>query len=165
MFRRSQGLAFTSFLLVCSACSPQTQETRPTVHRNLQAFLDGQLPPEQLRITYSDLHGLYGGLELVVSGTGEVSQETKRRSAPAAARLTDEQVRELAKLLINLRAWEQETPDTPALPDESRVVLRIVAGETESRIWERMREMESNDRVIRVRRKMQEFAWGDQHVD
>jgi len=125
----------------------------------LQAFLDGILPPEKLEITYSDLHGLYGGLRMCVHGSGKVDQEVVRREAPEPQRLSPDAVRELVKLLIEQEAWKQKVPDAVLIPDESRATLKIVAGDASSMIWERARELKSNDRLIRLSMLMQKLAW------
>jgi len=38
----------------------------------LNAYQEGHLEPGELLITYSDLHPLHGGLELIVDGLGHV---------------------------------------------------------------------------------------------
>ena len=45
------------------------------------------------------------------------------------------------------------------MPDESRAYLRIEVGTTSSEIWERYNDMEANNRLIRIRERMQQLAW------
>ena len=69
-------------------CPPGVKEDRlpaAAVARNLEAFLEGRLPAEALQITYSDLHGLWGGLRLTDprhgtrrAGGGEAWRRSRR---------------------------------------------------------------------------------------
>ncbi len=149
-------------ILTCPLSTAAADEASQRVHEQLQAYLDGKLPADKLEITYSDLHGLYGGLKMSIRGTGEVVQEAIRQKAPEPRTLSREQVRELVQLLIEEQAWKQKTPAAVALPDESRATLKINAGDAASSIWERSREMKANDRMVRVRGLMQKFAWPEQ---
>ena len=129
------------------------------MRNQLRAFLDGNLPPEKLEITYSDLHGLYGGLKLTLHGTGKVEQKAVRRDAPEPRPLSTQQVRDVVELIVQQEAWTQKVPEAVAVPDESRATLKITAGDSTSTIWERVREMKVNDRLIRISDKMQKLAW------
>ncbi len=155
-------LSLVLMIIACPLTTAVADEASQHVRDQLQAFLDGKLPADKLEITYSDLHGLYGGLKLTIRGTGEVVQEAVRQKAPDPRPLSRQQVRDLVQLLIQEQAWKQQTPAATALPDESRATLKIIAGDKTSSIWERMREMKSQDRMIRVRRLMQKSAWPDQ---
>ena len=147
-------------LCACSAgASDANGDAAAGVRKNLKAFLKGDLPPDQLEISYSDMHGLYGGLKMSVRGTGEVRQEAVRLTVPSPRNLTGDQVRRLVETILDLELVTQQTPDAAALPDESRAVLEIVAGDAKCRIWERVREMPENGRMIHVLDLMKEFAW------
>jgi len=156
---------FFLFTGISMGNGPDMDGQKNDIRERLRAFLNGQLPPEQLKISYSDLHGLYGGLEMSITGAGEVHQKAVRRSAPTPEKLSGLQIRKLAEMILRLNLFDQETPAVPALPDESRAVLKIIAGDAESIIWERFGEMKQNNRMILVRQLMQEFAWGEQKVD
>jgi hypothetical protein len=130
----------------------------PAVRANLERYLSGDLAPGQVEITYTDLHGLWGGLRLTVKGDGGVDQEAVRVATRPAHDLSQEQVRELVGLLIDLRAWEQRVPERPAVPDESQARLLITAGEARTTIWEWYNDMEKNQRLIRIRDRMQKLA-------
>jgi hypothetical protein len=131
------------------------------VARNLEAFLEGRLAAEELRITYSDHHGLWGGLTLTVMGTGRVRQEAVRPSEqpPGPRSLDAEEVRQIVRLLLELSAWEQRTPQRTPRPDESRARLHIRAGAAQSTIWEWFNDLDANDRIVRVRERMKDLAW------
>jgi hypothetical protein len=148
--------------LIVVTCSSHAADPPPetsAVREQLQAFLDGKLPPDQLTITYTDLHGLYGGLSLTIRGTGEVQQKAVRQQVPEPQKLTPTQVTALVQLLIEQQAWRQETPQAVLLPDESRATLKIAAGKSHSAIWERIRELKSNRRLMVIREQMQKSAW------
>ncbi|MDZ4821265.1 MAG: hypothetical protein SGJ20_20075 [Planctomycetota bacterium] len=125
----------------------------------LQAFLDGKLPPEKLTITYREVRGLRGELKIIVHGNGKVEQQLVRRKAPEPQNLNADAVRELVKLIVEQEAWKQKTPPAPSIPDEGRVSLQIVAGKTESTIWERVREMGANDRLQRISTLIEKHVW------
>jgi hypothetical protein len=131
------------------------------VARNLEAFLEGRLPAEDLQITYSDLHGLWGGLRLTVHGTGRVEQDAARsKSEPPKPRdLTAAEVREIVELLLSLSAWEQRTPERAPRPDESRAELYIRAGVAQSLVWEWFNDLDETGRIVQVRQKLKSLAW------
>lgn len=133
----------------------------PPVARRLGDFLRGGLDPQQLTITYSDLHGLWGGLQLTVYGTGRVEQEAAQVEPPPQVPhgLGPDEVRKLVALLVEERAWEQQVPDRRPQPDESRATLRIDAGNATSLIWEWHHDLEANDRIGRILAKMKALAW------
>jgi hypothetical protein len=131
------------------------------VARGLEAFLEGRLSAEMLEITYSDLHGLWGGLRLTVDGTGRVVQEAVRlpEQPPKPRNLSADEVREIVQLLLELSAWEQRAPDRAPRPDESRARLFIRAGVAQSMIWEWFNDLDDTGRIVRVRQKMKALAW------
>jgi hypothetical protein len=131
------------------------------VARRLDDFLRGSLDPGQLTITYSDMHGLWGGLQLTVHGTGRVAQEVAQvqPAPPTPHDLRPDELRDLVELLIEERAWEQQVPDRRPQPDESRATLRIDAGNATSLIWEWHHDLEANDRIGRILAKMKALAW------
>lgn len=156
----STGLTLAFALAVCAGAPPSAApEEASAVKVALLEFLEGKRPAEELEITYSDLHGLYGGLKLTIRGTGDVEQKAVRRTAPEMHRLTAEQVRQLVELLVEKEAWKQETPEAVAVPDESRATLSITVGTAKSSIWERFNDLKSNKRMIEIRDRMQKFAW------
>lgn len=142
-----------------TACASQgAQPTDPTATA-LESFLDGTLPAAELAITYSDLHQLHGGLELTIRGDGKVEQQALREEVGEPRDLSGTEVAELARLLLELEAWRQLEPERMPVPDESRASLRISAGDAESEIWEWFNDLADNQRLIRIRDKMQQLAW------
>ncbi|MEW6357116.1 MAG: hypothetical protein AB1696_12375 [Planctomycetota bacterium] len=131
----------------------------PPVRTGLAAFLKGELPGDKVIITYTDLHGLHGGLRLTIHGTGKVEQEAVRIEAGEPHDVTREDFEALVRLLIEREAWQQKVPERSPVPDESRASLTIVVGEEKSTIWEWYNDMKANDRLIRIREKMTAIAW------
>jgi hypothetical protein len=108
-----------------------------------------------LRIVYSDLHPLWGGVSITVDGAG--SWERNQMEPGDAATLTTSgtlapsELAELGQLLLDVRAWEQLVPDAAPVPDESRATLSLVATDERSTIWERFNDLEAGRRIGLVR--------------
>lgn len=121
------------------------------------SLMSGTVPPD-LEITYDDTHGLWGGTTILIhgSGDGERQERTRGDAMPKVfeTALQQKQLLELIKLLIELKAWEQQTPDRPPVPDESRATLTIGVDGQRSSIWEWFNEMAENKRLIRIKAKM-----------
>ncbi len=83
-----------------------------------------------LKVTYSDLHGLHGGISLVFRGDGKVEQKAVRHPKGAAEHISKEEFGRLVSRLLELEAWTQKTPERKAVPDELWVT-------TESGKWKR----------------------------
>ncbi len=158
---RSGSLAALLIGAVAAVLSGDAGAANPDIESGLQAFLAGEIEPDVVSITYSDLHGLHGGLELTIRGSGRTEQQSLRSEAGEPGELSAGDVHRLVQLLLELRAWEQRTPDRPAVPDESRARLRIQVGDGTSETWEWFNEMEANRRLIRVRDLMTDLAWVD----
>ena len=141
---------------VASYCSPSNSSF---IKENLQAFLDGKIPANELEITYTDLHGLWGGLQITIHGSGKVEQKAVRTQASSSHDITQEEMNQLVKLLIELEAWIQKVPERPPIPDESRAYLRIRIGEANSEIWEWYNDMKENNHLIRILDKIKEITW------
>ena len=145
-----------------NAVEPILTEVVPdagSVEEALKAYQDGHLEPRDLWITYSDLHPLHGGLELVVDGLGHVQQEALREEVKEPEDLTEEEMMQLVILIIELEAWKQIVPERAPLPDESRAILQIQAGESGSQMWEWYNDMVGDNRLIQIREMMKQFAW------
>ena len=107
-----------------------------------------------LSIAYSDLHGLWGGVAVRVSGDGEYERVTRQRGAEpvvAHGRARPEAVREIARLLLEIEAWEQRVPEAAPVLDESRATLTVRRGGAQSIIWERYNDLAAAGRIARVR--------------
>lgn len=58
------------------------------------------------------------------------------------------------RLLAELEAWEQRTADEPPVASESRAHLMITLERSASRVWERVNEMAANNRLIRIKMRL-----------
>ena len=108
------------------------------------------------------MHGLWGGTTIIVrgSGSGERRERARGEARPQVVETTvaEDQLLGLIKLLIELRAWEQQTPEREAVPDESRARLTISVGGQTSKVWEWFNEMPKNKRLIEIKGKMSEIV-------
>lgn len=129
------------------------------VREKLQAYLGGRLAPGVFRVTWSDLHGLHGGLTLTVHGTGEVEQRAVRTAVHPPKLVRSAELRRLVNLLLELNAWEQRVPERAPVPDESTGTLEIHAGDVSSTVWEWHNDLARNQRLARIRDLMCEVAW------
>jgi hypothetical protein len=131
----------------------------------LEKILAAQRVPAHLCVVYDDMHGLWGGSILTVQGDGRLERQVRSRGAPAptsSTRQVDQrEVLALIRLLVELFAWKQHTPDSPPIPDESRAYLTISLGERTSRMWERYNDMQANDRLIHVKRWIESQFGGE----
>lgn len=137
--------------VVLPAALRGAQTSGSPVEEGLRLFLENRVAPATLRITYSDLHPLFGGQELSVRGTGSVEAKFVRQRAEPPHPLPSVQVRDLVKLLLQIEAWRQLSPDRQPRLDESRARLTIEVGSNSSEIWEWYNDLGDNNRVIRVR--------------
>lgn len=136
-----------------------SNNAHPVPH-TLEMIALGKLSPEPLSVTYSDLHGFHGGLTLVIKGDGTTEQAYSRVPVgELRSHISAEEIRALAQHLVALRAWEQQVPDRMAVPDESKAYLLIRVGDHESRMWEWFNDLESNQRLERIREFMKQIAW------
>lgn len=115
-----------------------------------------------LSVVYDDMHGLWGGQTIAISGNGAYERKERARgdSAPTVTSATvgQQQIRQLAGLLVDLAAWEQRVPERAPVPDESRATLRIRVGATEVTIWEWFNDLPKNARIAQIRDLMRSFA-------
>jgi hypothetical protein len=114
------------------------------------------LATQNLGIVYSDMHGLWGGVTITLSTSGDYELLERARGAivPELVRrtVTIDQVHEVIRLLLEARAWEQQPLERTPLPDEVLATLTLKSSDAESSIWELYNNLERNDRLIRVRR-------------
>ncbi len=121
----------------------------------IDALAAGQMPHD-LMLTYDDLHGLWGGITITLGEGG--SYERVEKSPPADAPATiargtllPEHIAEVARLLLEIRCWEQLTPQSPPVPDEVRPQLHVRCAGSRSMIWEKAHDLHHNGRLLRVR--------------
>ena len=140
--------------------------------------------PADMTVTYREVGGPLGSRELVVDQAGHLVLRRWRpgfvpaverpeqilRNAGEAQTDDDEAVRfvteistsevlRLVDLLVEIEGWEEgSSDDLPADPVEgSRVSLRVTIGAASSEISEWGRDLEANDRLLKVRSLVEEW--------
>jgi len=128
----------------------------------LKAIIALNPVPADLMITYDDRHGLWGGTLLVLQGDGNLKRQTQVAGSAQAVGLTqqvsEQELRELVRLLVELEAWAQRVPNRLPVPDESRAYLTIQVNGQMSRMWEWFNDMAKNDRLMRIKVWMEEVG-------
>lgn len=141
-------------LFAIQGAPPEQRDVEPA----LRAIANGSRPATDLSVTYDDMHGLWGGTAITVTGQGTYQRSQRQRGAPTphveSGSIDARQIRDLARLLVDLRAWEQHTTERLPVPDESRATLAIEIGDAHVRIWEWYNDLAKNGRLIRIRDRM-----------
>ena len=154
-------IAMLAAALSCGSSRSITSNSN-SVEDNLKRMQTESNVSSDLTITYDDMHGLWGGTTIVISGkgSGERRERTRGNTEPEVINksVTKEQIIELVKLLVEQEAWAQKTPDREPVPDESRSRLSIsIAGES-SDIWEWFNDMKKNQRLIKIKERMRQMT-------
>ena len=134
----------------------------------LQAILtSGQVPPDLL-ISYDDMHGLWGGTTITIQGDGKAERLERAiggdQPRVCVTVISQSQLLELIRLLLDLKAWEQQTPESMMVPDESRAHLKISLSGQVSDIWERFNEMAANNRLMQIKAKLVKLTGAEKHL-
>jgi len=131
------------------------------MEQQLKDLAEGQAT-QNLTLVYSDMHGLWGGVTITLSTTGdyELLERARGQVVPDLVRktITPAHVQEVIRLLLEMRAWEQLIPERAPVPDEVRATLTLRTGAIEASIWEWYNYLQKNDRLVRVRRRLLELA-------
>jgi hypothetical protein len=101
------------------------------------------------------MHGLWDGVIMTLSASAayEYLERTRGASAPEVIRDTvgPARIQDVVRLLLEIKAWEQQTLERAPVPDESRATLTLRADDAESSIWEWYNDLAKNARFVRVR--------------
>ena len=124
----------------------------------LSQIFAGDRTADDFAVTYRDLHPLWGGVIVSVDGSGVCERRRWDRGAKTPAvtpgLVTLEQLRELIRLLLDLKIWEQDTPERAPAPDEVRAVLTVRVGDLVAECWEWFQELKQRNRLSVVRATM-----------
>jgi hypothetical protein len=133
-----------------------------SIQNRLRAILDGGEVPADFEVVYDDLHGLWGGTKMIISGDHGQGRRKRVGGDPEpevfTAEVSQGQLLELIRLLVETEAWEQREPERMPVPDEARATLLIRAGGQESTTWELAHEMARSRRLILIKDKMSEIV-------
>jgi hypothetical protein len=113
----------------------------------------------QFSLTYTDLHGLHGGLTLTIHGDGKVTQESVHEKVGEEKEVLEAELKQLVELLQKHRAWEQKEVERPAVPCESTARLVIKYGDDSVTVWEWYNDLPKNKRLVEIREAMKKAAW------
>jgi len=132
------------------------------MENELKTIVATKIVPAELTIAYDDMHGLWGGTTITVRGdrTMQIESRDVGMPAPAISRkvIAESELIGLIQLLIELRVWEQLTADEQPVAGESRAWLTVSLNDSSTRVWERVNEMVSNDRLIHVKSFMEKLS-------
>ncbi len=114
----------------------------------------------KLSVIYDDAHALHGGMTLRVDGTGQLTANAiGQKTGEVRQTISKEDLAKLVTLLLEQHAWTQETPDRSAKPDESTARLTIIYGDDSITVWEWYKQMEKNQRLIKIKKFIKNIAW------
>src|ERR1700750_776529 len=129
-----------------------------TIEVALQKSAAGK-PPDNLRIHYY-ADGIPWGttVEMEIRGDGTFLRYDQKSGQLDAlenrGRLQPEQLKPFFRLLIDIKVWQDVPPGRDGVPDENVVTVTVSAGKAEASASEWQNDMESRQRLIRVRRAM-----------
>lgn len=153
------ALAYLVAVAESSTWGGQAPGAAGMVRRALEEIALGRGDLAPLVVTYDDPHGLWGGLRLTISGTGQVEQTAVREQAGEPHQVSRDDLVQLAALLVQHAAWEQCVPERLAVPDEGQTSLTISYGQTSVTIWEWTNDLEHNRRISEIGDFMKKIAW------
>src|SRR5690242_14388119 len=92
---------------------------RMSMEQQLKEIAEGRAAYD-LTITYTDMHGLWGGVTITLSTSGAYERLERKpgASAPDVVRATvaPARLRDVVRLLLEIEAWEQRTPARTPVP-------------------------------------------------
>jgi hypothetical protein len=130
------------------------------MENELKAIIASHHAPADLTIIYDDMHGMWGGSILTLRGDGSLERQTKATGSQTAeivqTKISERELVELIRLLVELSAWEQRTPEPEFfVVGESHARLKISIQGGMSSIWERFNHMQANNRLIQIKNWME----------
>jgi hypothetical protein len=127
-------------------------------------------PAPGLTIAYRDMDSFHGGTAIEIRGDGtflrwdSAGMREAYTAVESEGKIEASRLAPLLKMLVDLEAWRQLTPERRGVPDESRASLVLSAGSDRSFVWEWYNEMQANKRIVLIRDQMETLApKGTQH--
>jgi hypothetical protein len=125
--------------------------------------------PTGLRVVYDDYEREQGGDRIELKGDGSLRGdrwrpgETEGEGRYWEGRVPESSVAALVRLLIEIRAWEQEAEEEPARLEARRATLTIEIGGDRSTIWEYASDLESRGRIHQVKTHLDALSFEVRH--
>src|SRR5687768_7516856 len=76
-------------------------------------------------VSYRDLHAVHGGVTITVHGDGRFQRQFDGEGTRVTLRIQPHDLARLVDLLLDIRAWEQETYARDPAADDSRAYLTV----------------------------------------
>ena len=150
-------------LAVVSSCQhgrAQTPDPVATIRNALTQLARNEADFAPLAVTFNDLHGLHGGLQLTIHGDGKIEQKSMRIKAGAPKdKVAQDDLKSLVALLVKHEVWAQRVAERQAVPDESRSTLKTCYRGQCVEIWEWSNDVDKHARIGDVRKLMEKIAW------
>lgn len=163
MYRRNiiPLMAATVLIAACSRIGMQERQLQAgmqTMEMRLQAIADGRAEPTDFMLVLNEMDRQRGETTFTVHGDGRVQRDSLSGTSSTAAevRVPKQQLQDLIRELIAIDAWEQQQSSRAAQPEEPKATLAIHIGAMQSEIWEWQSEMQTNQRMIKVRLLLQQ---------
>ncbi len=116
--------------------------------------------PTDLVIVCSDLHPLHGGVTFELSA-GKMMYRCQDRGGREVQSLSkslpEKYLSQIVALLVELEVWKPQAMGRPGYPDEVYVSLSIKAAGHEAQIGEWYNDLQKNNRLVLVVRKLEEI--------
>lgn len=142
---------------VGAASAGSNVEHGPAVEKALQRVVHRGAVPRDFEVVYDDLDGFHGGTRIEVHGDGTIRRvdvfEGEERTREA--KLSDAQLLALAKRLIAVEAWKQQTASRETGVDETRASLQVEVGDVHTGFWEWFNDMPKNARLASVKAELE----------
>ncbi len=87
----------------------RAEGAQKSIETILVEIAEGKRDLAKLRVEYSDIHQLWGGLQLAINGNGTVEQKAVQIKSGVPRRVSPDEIRKLARLLVDEKAWQQRT--------------------------------------------------------
>jgi hypothetical protein len=133
------------------------------ISSGLDAAHEGRRTPRDLVVVYDEYEERWGGERIEVRGDGTVSVrrwqpwEARDEGTTSSARVPPESLARMIALLVEIEAWDQET-EREARLDDARARISIELDGERSEIWEWSADLESTQRMVRVKQLLERLA-------
>ncbi len=126
-------------------------------------------PPAGLRVIYDDYREDQGGDRIELRGDGHLRGdrwrpgEGQREGRYWEGQVPERTVKALVDLLVDIHGWEQKAEEEPSRLEDRRATLTIEIGGERSTIWEYVSDLESRNRIHRVKSHLEALSFEVRH--